>query len=35
MVASLLQHPDDARQAAERGVEAATGLLLERLPTNA
>jgi ribokinase len=34
MVASLLEHPADTRQAAERGVEAATGLLLERLPVN-
>lgn len=34
MVATLLDHPDEARKAAERGVEAATGLLLERLPGN-
>lgn len=34
MVASLLEHPDDTRQAAERGVEAATAMLLERLPVN-
>ena len=34
MVASLLDHPDKARKAAKRGVEAATGLLLERLPVN-
>jgi ribokinase len=34
MVASLLEKPDETRQAAERGVEAATGMLLERLPVN-
>jgi ribokinase len=34
MVATLLEHPDEARLAAERGVEAATGLLLARLPGN-
>ncbi|ALG07614.1 carbohydrate kinase family protein [Kibdelosporangium phytohabitans] len=34
MVASLLEHPDETRQAAERGVEAATAMLLERLPVN-
>jgi ribokinase len=31
VVAALLEHPDEAKQAAERGVEAATGLLLGRL----
>jgi ribokinase len=34
MVASLLEQPAETRLAAERGVEAATGLLLERLPVN-
>ncbi|ONI79135.1 hypothetical protein ALI144C_25150 [Actinosynnema sp. ALI-1.44] len=34
MVASLLERPDETRQAAERGVEAATAMLLERLPVN-
>ena len=34
MVASLLDNPDKPHQAAKRGVEAATGLLLERLPVN-
>jgi sugar/nucleoside kinase (ribokinase family) len=34
MVATLMEQPDDVRRAAERGVEAATGLLLERLPVD-
>jgi ribokinase len=34
LVAALLEQPGEVKRAAERGVEAATGLLLGRLPVN-
>ncbi|GAB3876036.1 hypothetical protein GCM10029964_021820 [Kibdelosporangium lantanae] len=35
MTSSIMERPDEPRLAAEKGVEAATGLLLERLPASA